>query len=107
MNYKNFTEFFQSKININNHFEDRLEEIITGVNRKKIEEEKNKKYEEQLKKQLKDIENEKKIDYILNKTNSNENNNIQDLLNLNEKTIVFENEISNENSIEKKIQKNF
>ena len=36
MNVKNFTEFFKSKININNDFDDRLEEIITGINRKKI-----------------------------------------------------------------------
>ena len=84
MNYKNFTESFQSKININNDFEDRLEEIMTGINKKKIEEEKNKKYEDELKKQLKDIENEKKIDYILNNNlniNENENNNNHDLIN--------------------------
>ena len=99
MNYKNFTEYFQSKININNDFEDRLEEIMTGINKKKIEEEKNKKYEDELKKQLKDIENEKKIDYILNNNlniNEKENNNNHDLINLNEEIIVIENKISND-----------
>ena len=56
----------QSKLKYTN-FEEKLQEILTGENPRKKEEEKKKKEEEKIQKRLKDIENERKIDYILNK----------------------------------------
>ena len=56
----------KAKIKYTN-FEEKLEEILTGENPRKKDEEKKKKEEEKLQKQLKNIENERKIDFILNK----------------------------------------
>jgi RNA polymerase sporulation-specific sigma factor len=48
------------------NFEEKLQEILTGVNPRKEKEKQLKQEEEKMKQHLKDIENERKIDFILN-----------------------------------------
>ena len=48
------------------NFEEKLQEILTGVNPRKEKEKQLKQEEERMKQHLKDIENERKIDFILN-----------------------------------------
>lgn len=53
-------------------YEEKLNEILTGVNKKKEETEKNRKEEEIMNKRLKEIENERKVDYFLNKNKNSQ-----------------------------------
>lgn len=68
MKNDNFAESLikQSKLKYTN-FKEKLQEILTGENPRKKEEELKQKEEEKIQKRIKDIENERKIDYILNK----------------------------------------
>ena len=68
MKYKTFSEVISSVAKFSKiNFDDRLEEFLTGTSKRKEEEENRKKRNDELKKELKDIENERKIDFILNK----------------------------------------
>ena len=99
MKYKTFSEVISSAAKFSKiNFNDRLEEYLTGTSKRKEEEEKRKKREEELKKQLKDIENERKIDFILNKQENIYDNNEFERIN---KTIKLNEELYN-----KKINKN-
>ncbi len=93
MKYKTFSEIISnvakfSKINFN----DRVEEYLTGTSKRKEEEEKRKKREDKLKKELKDIENERKVDFILNKQENIYDNNKFERIN---KTIKLNEELYN------------
>ena len=68
MKYKTFSEVISSVAKFSKiNFDDRLEEFLTGTSKRKEEEENRKKRNDELKKELKNIENERKIDFILNK----------------------------------------
>ena len=93
MKYKTFSEVISSAAKFSKiNFNDRLEEYLTGTSKRKEEEEKRKKREDQLKKELKDIENERKIDFILNKQENIYDNNEFERIN---KTIKLNEELYN------------
>ena len=93
MKYKTFSEVISSAAKFSKiNFNDRLEEYLTGTSKRKEEEEKRKKREDKLKKELKDIENERKVDFILNKQENIYDNNEFERIN---KTIKLNEELYN------------